>query len=147
MAKSIHADEARSEMLNKIELGANGDQVINNSGKSILARGCDPVMAERAGEMLPPQLGNPKFITCTNDDDFLEKISNQKWNIVMFAPGACRYNAAKQPIPGGRAATKGWNLDQYKQLVREHQGKNVQIVETVDERQIIPLLRQALENV
>ena len=77
MAKSIHADEARSEMLNKIELGANGDQVINNSGKSILARGCDPVMAERAGEMLPPQLGNPKFITCTNDDDFLEKISNQ----------------------------------------------------------------------
>ena len=147
MAQSTSAEDSRTEMLNNIAIGAQGEAVMDNSGKSILVRGCDPVMAKKAGKMVPPQLGNPKFVACTNDDDFLEKISSQKWDVVFFAPGACRYNAAKQPIPGGRAATKGWGLDQYKQLVRERQGEDVQIVETVDERQIIPLLRLALRNI
>ena len=145
MAKSA-ADASRDGMMNEIAMGIDGNGAVDNSGKSILARGCDPVMAQRASQMVPPQLGNPNFVACTNDDDFLEKLSAQKWNVVFFAPGACRYNAAKRPIPGGRAATKGWGLDQYRQLVRERQGKGVKIVETADERQIIPFLRKALEE-
>ena len=143
---TLGADTGRDKMINDIGLSAEGNGVEDNSGKSILARGCDPVMAQRAGQMVTPQLGNPKFVACTDDDDFLAKVSNQKWDIVFFAPGACRYSAAKQPIPGGRAATKGWGLAQYKQLIREHQGENIKIVETVDEREIIPLLRAALEE-
>ncbi len=40
------------------------------SSKKLLVRGCDPIMAERAGKMLPPLLGNVNMIGCTNDDDF-----------------------------------------------------------------------------
>jgi hypothetical protein len=115
------------------------------SRKAILARGCHPAMAHRAAPVLPSHLGNPKLVTCT-DDDLLAKLSGQKWDVIFFAPGACRYNAAKQPIPEARAASKGWGLDQYRQLVREQQGKETKMVETVDERQIIPLLRDALEE-
>ena len=115
------------------------------SRKAILSRGCHPAMAHRAAPVLPSHLGNPKLVTCT-DDDLLAKLSGQKWDVIYFAPGACRYNAAKQPIPEARAASKGWGLDQYRQLVREQQGKETKMVETVDERQIIPLLRDALEE-
>ena len=137
----------RNRMLNEITAGGVGMHYneIDNSDKSILARGCDPIMAQKAVIMLSPQLGNPKFVTCTDDNDFLKNITKQKWNIIFFAPGACRYNAAKQPIPGGIETTQGWGLDQYKQFIFEHQGRNIKIVETVDERQIIPLIRQALE--
>ena len=145
MAKS-DGDASRDGMMNAISMGVDGNGVVDNSGKAILARGCDPVMAHRAAQMLPPHLGNPKLVTCTDDDDFLAKLSERKWDVVFFAPGACRYNAAKQPIPGARAATKGWGLDQYRQLVREQQGEDIKIVEAVDERQIIPLLRRALEE-
>ena len=147
MAKSDHVDAARDEMLKDIAMGVNANGVVDHSGKSILARGCDPIMAQRAEKMVTPQLGNPRFVVCTNDDEFLAQITEKKWDIVFFAPGACRYNAAKQPIPGGRVATKGWSLDNYKQLIRERQGENIKIIETVDEREIIPLLRAALEEV
>ena len=47
-------------------------------------------------------------------------------------------------IPGGRAHTKGWGLAEYRALVRQHQGDQLPIVETTDEREIVPRLRQAL---
>ena len=37
----------------------------------------------------------------------------------------------------------GWGLAEYKAKVQEHQ-PNAAIVETTEERQIVPLLRQAL---
>ena len=61
-----------------------------------------------------------------------------------FAPGACRYSAARQTIPGGDAATKHWTLAEYKAKVHELQGDGVPIVETTEERQMVPLLREAL---
>ena len=112
--------------------------------KSILARGCDPQMALRASKMLPPHLGNPQLVSATHDDDFIEKLRSKRWSVVFFAPGACRYDAAKKPIPGATEHTRGWSLADYRALVRQVQGEDVQIVETTDERQIIPLLRRAL---
>ena len=101
-------------------------------------------MAERAGKMLPPMLGNVKMSSATSDDDFLKQLEADSFDVVMFAPGACRYSAAKQPIPGGNEATKGWSLEQYRLKVHEKQGDAVAIVETVEEREIVPLLRAAL---
>ena len=114
------------------------------SSKTILIRGCDPVMAQRAGQMLPPQLGNVAMESATTDDDFFSKLAARNdFAAVMFAPGACRYSAARQPIPGGNAKTEGWTLEEYRFAVREALG-DVPIVETTEERQIIPLLREAL---
>jgi hypothetical protein len=64
--------------------------------------------------------------------------------VVFFAPGACRYNAANRPIPGAISHTSGWGLAEYRGLVRRHQGDDIQIVETTEEREIISLLRRAL---
>jgi hypothetical protein len=141
------AGDQRDQMTDDVIAGgANGGDVPADAakGKYILVRGCDPVMAKRAAEFLPPLLGNPTLIGSTNDDDFVAKLQERKWDIVMFAPGACRYNAARQAIPGGNAKTKGWTLVEYRALVREHQGDAVPIVETGDEQQIVPLLRAAL---
>ena len=102
------------------------------------------MMAQRAGQMLPPQLGNARIVSSTTDDDFFAKLTATNFAAVMFAPGACRYSAARQPIPGGNAKTKGWTLEEYRFAVREALGDAVPIVETTEERQIIPLLREAL---
>ena len=40
--------------------------------------------------------------------------------------------------------TAGWNLEQYRDAVREHQGADIKIVETTAEGEIVPLLRAAL---
>ena len=37
-------------------------------------------------------------------------------------------------------------VEQYRELVRKHQGKNVKIIETTEECQIIGLLRKALDD-
>ena len=137
---------ARDLMISEIEEGIVEDELIDFSEKSILARGCDPVMAIRASDMLPPLLGNPKFVSCTDDDDFLVKLQARKWSVIFFAPGACRYSAAGVPIPGARSHTNGWSLEQYRMLVRKHQGRNIKIVETTEEREIIPRLRSALSK-
>ena len=135
---------ARDRMMGEIVEGIVEDELIDFSGKSILARGCDPHMAIRASEMLPPHLGNPEFVSCTDDDDFLAKLQERKWSVIFFAPGACRYSAAGIPIPGARSHTNGWSLEQYRRLVRKHQGEDIHIVETTEEREIIPRLRSAL---
>ena len=93
--------------------------------------------------VLPPMLGNAQIRGVTDDDTFFDLLQQQAFDVVFFAPGACRFSAARQPIPGGNAASNGWGLTEYKAKVREHL-PNAVIVETTEERQIVPLLRQAL---
>ncbi len=119
---------------------------VDNSKKSILARGCDPIASLGASKAIPPLIGNPEYVPTTNDEDFIEKLQSRDWSVVFFAPGACRFNAASQPIPGGSNRTQEWTLEQYRELVRKHQGEQIQIVETLDERETVGLLTEALEN-
>ena len=139
-------DVARDRMMGEIAEGLGEGELIDFSEKSILARGCDPQMAIRASKMLRPHLGNPAFVSCTDDDDFIAKLRERKWSVIFFAPGACRYSAAMMPIPGARSHTRGWGLEQYRTLVRKYQGQDIHIVETTEEREIIPRLRSALSK-
>ena len=134
----------QDRMMAEVVQGAGDGESMDFSAKSILARGCDPQMALRASKVMPPLLGGVEFVSCTDDDDFVAKLRERAWSVVFFAPGACRYNAANMPIPGGRAHTKGWGLAEYRALVRQYQGDQIPIVETTDEREIVPRLRQAL---
>ncbi len=137
---------AQDRMMAEVVQGADDGESMDFSAKAILARGCDPQMARRASEVMPALLGGVEFVSCTNDDDFVEKLRERAWSVVFFAPGACRYNAARMPIPGGRAHTKGWGLAEYRALVRQYQGDQIAIVETTDEREIVPRLKQALRQ-
>ena len=139
------ADTARDNMIDDIVGGTGAAPTAGDaSAKWVLARGCDPVMAQRARQMLPPLIGYANLVSCTDDDEFFRHLAGRQFDAVFFAPGACRYSAAKQPIPGGNYATRGWTLDDYKQKVREVQGDAVVIVETTREPEIVPLMRQAL---
>ena len=114
----------------------------------ILIRGCDPVMAQRASQFLPQALGllSPdQLVSSTDDTTFVNLLQTEKFDCVFFAPGACRWSAAKKPIPGGNEETEGWDLEDYKKIVRELQGEDVPIVETVEERLIVHLLKAALK--
>lgn len=121
-------------------------QSVDNSTKSILARGCDPASSEHASRAIPPLIGNPEYVPTTDDADFIDKLMARNWSVVFFAPGACRFSAATQPIPGGNAQTRGWTLDQYRELVRQHQGDHVQIVEALDGRETVVPLETALSK-
>jgi len=138
--------DTRDRLMRLISEGIGVAQIINNSNKSILIRGCDPEMGRRAIKLLTPVLGNPKIISVTNDDDFIIELKKKKWSVIHFAPGACRYDSTGSPIPGGRAQTKGWRLTEYKDLVRKYQGQDIKIVETAHEHHIVPLLIKALRN-
>lgn len=116
----------------------------NNSNKRILARGCDPVLSLQFAKIAPQLLGNVTYIPTTNDVDFIKKLKTNRWSVIYFAPGACRYSAAKQQIPGGNYETEGWTLDQYKELIRTLQGEDIQIVESIHEQGGIELLNTAL---
>ncbi len=139
--------DSRDKLITQIKEVEDDSPVSDSSNKSILARGCDPVMGKRAIELIPPMLGNPEMVAVTNDDDFIRELHRKKWSVILFAPGACRYDAAKLPIPGSRKITNGWGLEQYRELVIKHQGEEIKIVETTDERQIVGLLRKALESI
>jgi hypothetical protein len=134
----------QDRMMAEVVQSAGDAESMDFSAKTILARGCDPQMARRASKVMPALLGGVCFVSCTDDDDFVAKLGERPWSVVFFAPGACRYNAARMPIPGGRAHTRGWGLTEYRALVRQYQGDQIPIVETTDEREIVPLLRQAL---
>jgi len=136
--------DSRDILMGHINDGIDTTQIGDNSNKSILVRGCDPEMGRRAIKLLPPVLGNPEMVSVTNDDDFIAELQRKKWSVIFFAPGACRYDSTKSPIPGSRLQTKGWGLVEYRKLVRKHQGEDINIVETTDERLIVPLLRKAL---
>jgi len=118
----------------------------DNSKKSILARGCDPVLSLQFSKIAPQLLGNAIYIPTTNDVDFVEKLKSRKWSVIYFAPGACRYSAAKQQIPGGNSDTQGWTLKQYKELILQFQGKEIQIVESLYEQGVVEVLKKALEK-
>ena len=146
---SCQVDASRDGMMAEMEEGAppGGYQPPDPTGseKAVLTRGCDSAMAQRATAFLPPMIGNPHvFMASTDDDDFISKLESRSWDVVFFAPGACRYDQAKQPIPGGNARTEGWSLTEYRALVREVQGPGVAIVETTKEAEIVPRLRTAL---
>jgi hypothetical protein len=119
---------------------------VDNSRKSVLARGCDPFASLEASRAIPPLIGNPEYVPTTNDEEFVEKLQSRSWSVVFFAPGACRFSAASQPIPGGNSQTQGWTLEQYRELVRKHQGNQIQIVETPEERETVSLLKEALDK-
>ena len=134
---------SREHMLEELKQGSqtlSGDA----SDKVIIIRGCDPIMAERAGNFLPPMIGNAKLVSCTDDKTFFPLLQQTKYDVVMFAPGACRWSAAKKPIPGGNATSEGWGLEQYHELVREYQGADACIVGTANEKEVVPMLRKAL---
>ena len=119
---------------------------VDNSKKSILARGCDPELSLRFSKVVPPLIGNATYVPTTNDTDFINKLKSKTWSVIYFAPGACRYNAAKKQIPGGNYDTQGWTLDQYKALIHELQGEDIQIVESIYEQEAIELLNDALKK-
>ena len=138
---------SRDILIGHISDGIDNTQVGDNSNKDILVRGCDPEMGRRAIELLSPILGNPEMLSVTNDDDFIIELKRKKWTVIHFAPGACRYDATKSPIPGNRSLTQDWGLAEYRNLVRKYQGEDIKIVETTDESQIILLLRKALKSI
>ena len=144
------ADDARDVMIAEIAQGAglSGADPSDEAAaaeKAVLARGCDSTIAKRASRFLPPMIGSPRaFVTSVSDDDFIAKLESRRWDVVFFAPGACRYSNAGQPIPGANAHTAGWSLAEYRELVREVQGEAVRIVETTREAEIVPKLRAAL---
>ena len=76
-------DDARDNMMSEIVSGGavnNGDA----SSKTVLIRGCDPVMAERAGKMLPPMLGNAQIIGATDDDTFFSLLAGRKFDAIFY---------------------------------------------------------------
>ncbi|NRB38101.1 MAG: hypothetical protein HRU20_06485 [Pseudomonadales bacterium] len=117
---------------------------LDHSNKRILARGCDRVASELAAQALPPLMGNPEYVASCDDADFIEKLTHEKWSVVFFAPGACRFNAANHPIPGANRQTQGWRLEQYKALVRQTQGIDIQVVESLSEQETVAHLKAAL---
>ena len=139
--------DSRDKLINQIKEVEDDSPVSDSSNKSILARGCDPVMGKRAIELIPPMLGNPEMVAVTNDDDFIRELHRKKWSVILFAPGACRYDAAKLPIPGSRKMTNGWGLEQYGAFVITHNGDESNLGEALGERQIVDLLREALESI
>lgn len=118
----------------------------DHSTKSILARGCDPVASRLASEAIPPLIGNPEYVPTTTDDEFIDLLRARDWSVVFFAPGACRFGAAGQSLPGSDSRTRGWTMADYRQLVREYQGESAEIVETLDERETVGLLEAALSR-
>ena len=124
---------SRDKLINQIKEVEDDSPVSDSSNKSILARGCDPVMGKRAIESIPPMLGNPEIVAVTNDDDFIKELHRKKWSVMLFAPVTCRYDAAELTIPGSRKITNGQGLEQYRELAIKHQGEEIKIFETIDE--------------
>ncbi len=118
---------------------------VDNSNKSILARGCDPTMSLQFSKVVPPLIGNATYVPTTDDTDFIKKLESRKWSVIFFAPGACRYSAAAHQIPGGNYDTAGWTLNQYKELIYKLQGTEVQIVESLNEQRVVSMLNEALD--
>ena len=117
---------------------------LDHSKKRILARGCDPHLSLAFSKKIPPYIGNPEYVPTTNDEDFFHKLNTEKWSVVYFAPGACRYSAAKKRIPGTNQETKTWTLDEYKKLALKLQGEDIQFAESIYEEDSIEKLKEAL---
>lgn len=119
---------------------------LDHQDKSILARGCDPELSRRAAGFIPPQIGNPEYVPTTDDETFFQKLKERQWSVIYFAPGACRYSAAKMRIPGSNENTKTWTLEEYRAIVRELQGEDIVIVESTQENESLQRLREGLNK-
>ena len=138
------ADSARDRMIGELGSSATSSRLTGDAAsKRILVHGCDPAVAARACQMLPPLLGNVQMVSSTDNSKLFAELAAAKFDAVAFAPGACRYAAAGKPIPGGNAETQHWSLEEYKAKVREAQGPDVPIVTSTEERLLVPLLREA----
>ena len=134
---------SRDQMIADLKSGAAADTG-DASNKSVLIRGCDPVMAQRASGFMPALLGNCQLSVCTDDDTFLKFLSDSKFDVVGFARCVCSFDSAGERIPGGNADTQGWSLEEYREKVRALQGQDVVIVGTTDEKEVVPVFRKAL---
>jgi len=132
-AAVITMDSSRANMLSNIAQGSQASSSSSStdvSNKRVLSRGCDPVMAERASKMLPPMLGNAFFEGVTDDETFFAKLAQNQYDVVFLAPGMCR----RDPDV----------VNNYQAQVDRLQGRHVTLLTTDSEREIVPLLRQAL---
>ena len=86
--------DSRDILIGHINDGIDTTQIVDNSNKSILIRGCDPEMGRRAIKLLPPVLGNPEMVSITNDDDFITELQTKKWSVIFFAPGILEESAS-----------------------------------------------------
>ncbi len=118
----------------------------DNSNKTILARGCDANLGVQFAKAASPALGNPTYVPTTTDDEFLRLLREEKWSVIYFAPGACRFSAAGVAIPGASTETEGWTLDDYRPLIEELQGADVAVVESLYEEESFGLLASALNG-
>jgi hypothetical protein len=151
---SASAQAARAAMFAQVAAGAGSAPCLSpslSSTQSVLCRGCDPVMAARSQAFLPPLLGGASVSAYSDDTAFfaaLERVrsgADPLPSAVLFAPGAHRWAAAGQPIPGGiPGLSHGWGLAQYHARVRQAVGDGVPIVGSAQEADIVPLLRKAL---
>lgn len=107
-------------------------------------------MAEKSVSFLPPLLGGATVIAFSDDNLFLQCLEDMrdgkrpKPDVVFFAPGACRWSAARRPIPGGNSVSHGWRIEEYHAFVRTMLGADTIIVGTEHESEMVPLLRAAL---
>ena len=150
-------DAGRDRMISELAEGATSsvEEASQNQQQpheqSLLIRGCDPEMARRAKPMLRKHLGPKVNIhSATDDTSFFELLGKQKWDVVLFAPGACRWSRSGELIPGQdeKEGTSGWRVADYYSTVEDKQkgfgGQAVKIVETCEEKEIVPKLQQAL---
>jgi hypothetical protein len=150
---STSAQAQRDAMFAAVAAGAGPacSPTATPSTQSVLCRGCDPVMAARSTTFLPPLLNGATISAYSDDAAFfaaLERVrsgADPMPSAVFFAPGAHRWAAAGQPIPGGiPGLSHGWGLAQYHARVRQALGEGVPIVGSAQEADIVPLLRKAL---
>jgi hypothetical protein len=140
----------RSQLWREVAAGGASAARGDATSKLVLGRGCDPVMASQSATFLPPLLNGATIRAFSDDENFFAELNaikagtSPRPNVVFFAPGACRWSAARMPIPGGNAESAGWNLDRYHARVREALGPDVPIVGSEREAEVVPLLRRAL---
>ena len=99
-------------MLNAIKTGATEAIAQGvHSSKSILARGCDPVMAARSVTMLPPLLGGVEMVACTDDVEFTRLLQARKFTATgstRAAPVGPWPARSGERVPGTREARGRW---------------------------------------
>ena len=144
-------EDLRKQMVEEMKQGSKHDSSggtgkVKRSAwhKTVLIRWEDPLLSKDADKLLVKQLGDAKIISTANDDDFLRNLETRQYDDIMLAPGVCRYSYLKYDIPGSNARTLGWDVAKYRTTIRSYQG-GVKIVETMEERDVIPLLRSALQ--
>lgn len=142
------------------------------AGLAVLIRFCDADMAQRCTSFLPSKLGGAKLV-CVHQDagpaGLVRQLTDHHFDVVMLSPEVMRMSAAEKPVPGcgpcpgvkpwsleaqellssrvHKPSTRGWSVKHYYDLVRNLQGGRTSVVGTLHERELVPILRQALRNI